>query len=168
MVYGLRSLVYLSLGSNLGNRSKNLLTAIKLLKEGGFAVIKTSYIYETSPWGTTKQPNFLNLVLKGKTKLSPEGLLKEIQNIEKTMGRASTEKWGPRIIDIDILFYNKEVINIPALQIPHPQLHKRAFVLIPLKEIAPRLMHPILKQTVKQMLDNANDKGSVVLYNKSQ
>ncbi len=160
--------VYLSLGSNIGNRSKNILTAIKLLKETGFDVTKTSSLYETSPWGKTKQPDFLNLVLKGKTKLSPEELLKEIKATEEAMGRETTERWGPRIIDIDILFYGEEVLNTPFLKIPHPQLHKRAFVLIPLKEIATRLVHPILKQTVKQMLDNANDKGSVVLYNKSK
>lgn len=192
--------VYLSLGSNIGNRLKNIQTAIKLLKESGFDIIKTSSLYETSAWPVrdkspnglkrkTEQPNFLNLVLKGKTKFSPEELLQEIKQIEKTMGREKTEKWGPRIIDIDILFYNKKIINIPELQpvksnpesfrgatplvgtfngltVPHPQLHNRAFVLVPLKEIAPRLVHPILKQTVQQMLNNLDDNGAVLLYNK--
>ncbi len=160
-------MVYLSLGSNIGKRLNNLQTAIKLLKESGFNVIKTSSIYETSPWGVTTQPKFLNLVLKGKTKLSPEELLKKIRQTEKEMGRKKAEKWGPRIIDIDILFYDKKILKSKTLTIPHPQLHERTFVLVPLKEIAPRLAHPILKQTPQQMLDDANDKGSVVLYNKS-
>ncbi|MBU0533970.1 MAG: 2-amino-4-hydroxy-6-hydroxymethyldihydropteridine diphosphokinase [Candidatus Omnitrophica bacterium] len=207
-------LVYLSLGSNIGNRLKNIQTAIKLLKEIGFDIIKASSLYETSPWPVrrdkparqmgsltggslnglkikTEQPDFLNLVLKGKTKFSPEELLQEIKQIEKTMGREKTEKWGPRIIDIDILFYEKKFVNTRllqpsrsphqrrrrltsnGLQIPHPQLHKRAFVLIPLKEIAPNLVHPVLKKTVSQMLNDlparqagGDDKGSVVLYNK--
>ncbi len=204
--------VYLSLGSNIGNRFKNIQTAIKLLKESGFDIIKTSSLYETAPWpvrrdkparqvgsltggslnglkSVTDQPNFLNLVLKGKTKFSPEKLLQEIKQIEKTMGREKTEKWGPRIIDIDILFYNKKIINIPELQpvksnpksfrdatplvetfnrltIPHPQLHNRAFVLVPLKEIAPRFLHPLLKKTASQILNDVDDKENVVLYNK--
>jgi 2-amino-4-hydroxy-6-hydroxymethyldihydropteridine diphosphokinase len=136
-----------------------------MLEESGFIVKKTSSLYETSPWGVTNQPYFLNLVLKGETKLSPEELLKKIKNIEKAMGRKTLEKWGPRIIDIDILFYKEKIINTPLLKIPHPQLHKRAFVLVPLKEIAPRLIHPLLKKTGQQMLDNLSDKGSVMLYN---
>jgi len=136
-----------------------------MLEESGFIVKKTSSLYETSPWGVTNQPYFLNLVLKGETKLSPEELLKKIKNIEKAMGRKTLEKWGPRIIDIDILFYKEKIINTPLLKIPHPQLHKRAFVLVPLKEIAPRLVHPLLKKTGQQMLDNLSDKGSVMLYN---
>lgn len=182
-------MVYLSLGSNIGKRLKNLQTAIKLLKENGFNVIKTSSIYETSAWpirspqqgcgssditseltsnglkGVTEQPNFLNLVLKGKTKLCPEELLKEIKQIEKEIGRKPTKKWGPRIIDIDILCYDKKILKSNVLTIPHPQLHKRAFVLIPLKEIAPRLVHPVFKKTASQMLKGSSDKGCVVLYN---
>jgi 2-amino-4-hydroxy-6-hydroxymethyldihydropteridine diphosphokinase len=158
--------IYLCLGSNLGDRFKNILKALQTLKEAGFNIKKISSIYETSPWGKTNQPYFLNLVLKGETKLSPKGLLKKIKNIEKTFGRETAEKRGPRIIDIDILFYKEEIINTPFLKIPHPLLHKRVFVLIPLKEIAPHLIHPILKQTPNQMLNNLNDKGSVVLYNK--
>lgn len=179
--------VYLSLGSNIGNRLKNIQKAIKLLKKSGFDIIETSSIYETSPYGVTDQPDFLNLALKGETKFSPEELLKEIKRIEKEIGRKPSREWGPRAIDIDILFYNKEIINIPELQpvrsklpkatatpsvgtsnglkIPHPQLHKRKFVLIPLKEIAPRLVHPVLKKTVSQILKDAGDKGRVVLYN---
>lgn len=170
--------IYLSLGSNLGNRSKNLSTAIQMLEEVGFNVKKVSSLYETAPWpvrdkslnglkGVTEQPDFLNLVLKGETKLSPEELLKEIKLVEKTMGRETSEKWGPRIIDIDILFYKKEIFDTPSLTIPHPQLHNRAFVLVPLKEIAPKLIHPLLKKTVQQMLDNLSDNSSIVLYNKS-
>jgi 2-amino-4-hydroxy-6-hydroxymethyldihydropteridine diphosphokinase len=170
--------VYLSFGSNVGNRFKNIQRAIKLLEEIGFDIIKTSSLYETAPWpirdkslnglkGKKEQPHFLNLVIKGKTKLSPEKLLEEIKKIETTIGRKPARKWGPREIDIDILFYKKEIINTPSLVIPHPQLHKRAFVLIPLKEISPRLIHPLIKKTVSQMLNDLNDNGSVVLYNKS-
>lgn len=157
--------VYLSLGSNLGDRSKNIRNAIQLLKSVGVNVTKTSALYEASPWGITNQPDFLNLVLKGETKSPPEELLKETKTIEKTTGRKSTKKWGSRIIDIDILFYKKEIINTSSLTIPHPQLHKRAFVLVPLKEIAPHLVHPLLKKTPRQMLNNLKDKSSVVLYN---
>jgi len=157
--------VYLSLGSNIGNRFKNIQTAIKLLKEIGFNVIKSSSIYETSPRGVTDQPDFLNLVLKGKTKLCPEELLKDIKRIEKEIGRKPTKKWGARIIDIDILFYDKKIIKTKKLKIPHPHLHRRNFVLIPLKEIAPRLMHPLIKKTVSQMLNDSSDKGAVVVYN---
>jgi len=160
-------LVYLSLGSNIGKRLRNLQTAIKRLREIGFDIIKSSAIYKTDAWGVTDQPNFLNLILKGKTKLSPKELLKEIKRIEKEIGRKPTKKWGPRVIDIDILFYDKKVFKSNVLTIPHPQLHKRAFVLIPLKEIAPRLIHPLIKKTVSQMLNNLNDNNSVVLYNKS-
>jgi 2-amino-4-hydroxy-6-hydroxymethyldihydropteridine diphosphokinase len=187
-------LVYLSIGSNIGNRVKNLRTAIKLLKKTGFSVIKTSSVYETSAWpirspsdvisglasnrlkGVTKstlnrvypgsgQPNFLNLALKGETKLSPEELLKKIKCTEKTLGRKPAKKWGPRTIDIDILFYDKKISKNKTLTIPHPQLHKRAFVLVPLKEIAPRLVHPIFKKTITQLLKDTNDKGCVVRYN---
>lgn len=189
-------LVYLSLGSNIGNRLNNIQTAIKLIKETCFNIIKISSVYETSPWpirspaintiadippfprrdritssglkGTTEQPPFLNLVLKGKTTLSPEELLKEIKRIEKEIGREPTKKWGPRIIDIDILFYDKKLLKSKELVIPHPQLHKRKFVLIPLKEIAPRLMHPLLKKTTTQMLKATDDNESVVLYNKQK
>lgn len=158
-------MVYISLGSNIGNRLKNLQSAIKLLKKGGFNIIKISSVYETSAWGITDQPKFLNLVLKGKTKLPPAELLGEIKRIEKEIGRKPAKKWGVRIIDIDILFYNKIIIDTPKLKIPHPRLHKRNFVLIPLKELAPRLLHSVLKKTVSQMLKDTDDKGSVVRYN---
>ncbi len=159
--------VYLSLGSNIGNRLKNIQTAIKLLKEIGFDIIKISSIYETSPWGITEQLSFLNLVIKGKTNLFPEELLKEIKRIEKEIGRKPTQKWGSRTIDIDILFYDKKVLKSKTLVVPHPQLHKRKFILIPLKEISPRLSHPLIKKTVSQMLKDSSDNGSVVLYNKT-
>jgi 2-amino-4-hydroxy-6-hydroxymethyldihydropteridine diphosphokinase len=158
--------VYLSLGSNLGNHEENILYAGKILEETGFKIKKTSSLYKTSPWGNTDQPYFLNLVLEGETKLSPQRLLKKIETIEKTLGRKKGEKWGPRKIDIDILFYDNKIIKTSNLKIPHPELHKRNFVLIPLKEIAPNLIHPLLKQSVQQMLKEVDDKGSVVLYNK--
>ena len=185
-------MVYLCLGSNLGGREKNILTAVKLLNEHGVDVVKKSSLYETSPWpirspaiDTTagssdiiseltsnglkevgNQPYFLNLVLEAETKLSPEELLKEIKKIEKEIGRKPSKKWGPRKIDIDILFYDDILITTPKLTIPHTQLHKRAFVLAPLKEIAPHFVHPLIKKTVSRMLKDSDDKGSVVVYNK--
>lgn len=159
--------VYLSLGSNLGNREENILYAVRKLKEIGFEIKETSSIYKTSPWGKPDQPYFLNLVLEGETKLSPQRLLQKAKIIEKTLGRKKGEKWGPRTIDIDILFYDNKIIKTPNLKIPHPQLHERNFVLIPLKEIAPNFIHPLLKQNVQQMLKKMDDKGGVVLYNKT-
>lgn len=159
-------MVYLSLGSNIGNHCKNIQIAIKLLKKEGFDIIKTSSIYKTSAWGVSNQADFLNLVIKGKTKFSPEKLLQKVKQIEKEIGRKPAEKWGPRTIDIDILFYDKKILKTKTLTIPHPQLYKRKFVLIPLKEMAPRFVHPVLKKTVAQMLTDTDDKGCVVRYNK--
>ena len=164
-------MIYLCLGSNLNNRQRNISQTIEKLKEKEFIVTKTSSLYETSPWGKTDQSSFLNLVLEGKTTLSPENLLKEIKDIERDLGRIPTEKWGPRTIDIDILFYDEHIINTPLLTIPHPMLHQRAFVLIPLKEIAPDFLHPVLKKTVRELyegLTQYDDKDTVIMYNTAE
>ena len=147
--------VFLSLGSNLGDRKKNIISAIKLLKKiKDIKVEKLSKIIETKPWGNEKQPKFKNAVLKIDTKLEPMQLLLIIKGIEKTLGRKLSKiKWGPRIIDIDILLYGKKKIKNRMLEIPHPHMHERLFVLEPFAEISPRTMHPVKKKTIKKLLD---------------
>lgn len=148
------NLIYLSLGSNLGDREKNLETALSELKNEGIVILKKSSIYETAPWGYEKQPEFLNMAMEGLTLLEPYDLLKLIKEIENKMGRKKTIKYGPRVIDIDIIFYNNIILKSEVLTIPHPLMHKREFVLKPLCEIASEFIHPELKISVKKLLDN--------------
>jgi len=145
-------ITYIGIGSNLGNRGKNMEEAITLLKEK-CGILKSSSIYETEPVGFKDQYWFFNCVVKVDTNLKPIELLDFLQSIEKRLKRVKTIKNGPRTIDLDILFYGDEIINNGRLIVPHPRLHERLFVLIPLKEIAPDLMHPVLKKTILQ-LDN--------------
>lgn len=141
--------IYLSLGSNLGNKSNNINKAIDFLRKlPKIDVLKTSKIIETEPYGKTDQPNFLNCVVEISTTLTPHELLHQCLNIEKIMGRKRTEKWGPRIIDIDVLFYKDKVIRTTNLVIPHPEIEKRLFVLRPLSEIASNFIHPIKKKRI--------------------
>jgi 2-amino-4-hydroxy-6-hydroxymethyldihydropteridine diphosphokinase len=148
------AIVYIGIGSNVGNRESNCRMAIERLNEKGIEVKKTSSMYETEPWGFKDQPKFINMVIEAETRLEPERLLIVLKDIEKEMGRKETVKWGPRIIDLDILFYNDKIINQDELQIPHPYLHKRDFVLVPLSEIAPNKTHPILKKTIKELMED--------------
>ncbi|MCX7911361.1 MAG: 2-amino-4-hydroxy-6-hydroxymethyldihydropteridine diphosphokinase [Dehalococcoidales bacterium] len=140
---------YLSLGSNLGNRQENLDMALKLLSQR-MRLGKISSIYDTEPVGDIKQPRFLNLCCEVFTRLSPEGLLALAKGIEGKMGRRG-RSGEPRPIDIDILLYGDAVINTPDLVIPHPRMAERAFVLVPLAEIAPSVVHPVLKKTIKEL-----------------
>jgi 2-amino-4-hydroxy-6-hydroxymethyldihydropteridine diphosphokinase len=140
--------VYLLLGSNLGNRKEILEKAIELLAQKVGVVIKQSKDYETSPWGVTDQPDFLNLALEIHTKLRPLEVLEQTQSIENQLGRVRKEKWGARLIDIDIMFYGNEIIDEPTLKVPHPFLHERDFALTPLAEIAPDFVHPIFEKTI--------------------
>ena len=145
------NLVFISLGTNLGNRAQNLEIALeKLLKFVN--VIKKSKIYETKPIDYKNQPLFLNMVVKIETKLSARELITKLQKVENEMGRIKKIKKGPRIIDLDILYYNNEIINEPNLKIPHPRAYKRNFVLTPLKELAPDLMDPKKHKTITQLL----------------
>jgi 2-amino-4-hydroxy-6-hydroxymethyldihydropteridine diphosphokinase len=144
------SIAFLSLGSNLGDRWKNLERAIKELSSLG-KVLKVSQFYETKPYGYFDQPDFLNAALLLETHLEPETLLHRIKEIEKNMGREDNGRWRERIIDIDIIFYDDLVIDTPRIKIPHPETPYREFVLKPLKEIAPTMIHPVLKKTVEEL-----------------
>ena len=148
--------VYLSLGSNAGDRAVMLQQAMNELNRSG-EVLQVSTVYETAAWGNTDQPNFLNLVLLMQTKQSAIHFMNELIAIETGMGRVRDKKWEPRIIDLDILFFNDEVINEKELMVPHPFLHERRFVLEPLAEIAPHLQHPVLKKEVLQLLHECSD-----------
>jgi 2-amino-4-hydroxy-6-hydroxymethyldihydropteridine diphosphokinase len=150
----MKKLVYLSLGSNLGDREKYLREAISRL--GDLGVIKqVSAFYETQPVEVqTEQPWFLNCALAMETELVPLEFLRGMLAVEQFMGRIRTKPKGPRTIDIDIVFFGDDVVNTPELTVPHPAMHQRRFVLEPLAEIAPALMHPVLKRTVQELLDS--------------
>ena len=146
------STVYIGIGSNLGDRHKNCLRAVELLKKSGLSVTKQSSVHETEPWGLTDQPAFLNMAVEMETGLATTELLGLLKKIEKDMGRQETVKWGPRIIDIDILLYDDIILNTDALTIPHPLMHEREFVLVPLAELANDLVHPVLKKRIGELL----------------
>jgi len=149
--------VYLGLGSNVGDRLLNLNKAIELLSEK-IQILKKSKIYISKAVGYTDQPDFYNMVLYGKTDLSPEELFNFIKDVEKNVGRVYRFHWGPREIDIDILFYNDLVYKSDKLNIPHPRLHERDFVLLPLIELNPKLFHPVLNKIVfdlKEFMENS-------------
>jgi 2-amino-4-hydroxy-6-hydroxymethyldihydropteridine diphosphokinase len=150
------SKVYLLLGSNLGDRRQHLLDALAGISYLG-TIRKVSSVYRSAAWGNLDQPDFLNATVELDTVHSPLELLKAILDIETGMGRVRNEKWGARLIDIDILFYDSLVMNTQELVIPHPQLQNRKFTLVPLAEIAPGLVHPQLRKTVIQLLDSCSD-----------
>jgi len=154
--------VFLSLGSNLGNRQENLDRALKMLSER-MRMGKVSSIYATEPVGSISQPRFLNLTCEVFTNLKPEGLLTFVKAIEQKMGRYS-RTGEPRIIDIDILLYGDEVVNTPALIIPHPEMAKRSFVLVPMAEIAPDVVHPVLKKTMKELNQATREKQGIMKF----
>jgi 2-amino-4-hydroxy-6-hydroxymethyldihydropteridine diphosphokinase len=143
--------VLLGLGANLGDREANVERALALLEDAG-GPFERSPLYETAPWGDLDQPPFLNLVARGHTSLPPEALLARCQAAERSVGRTPTRRWGPRIVDVDILAYGTMVIDLPNLQIPHPRLHERGFVLVPLADLAPDWRHPRLDNTAAELL----------------
>ncbi|MFL5754513.1 MAG: 2-amino-4-hydroxy-6-hydroxymethyldihydropteridine diphosphokinase [Bacteroidia bacterium] len=149
---------YLCLGGNLGDKEENLKTAQNLVQQLAGEVKLESGIYETAAWGNTDQPDFLNKVIKIETKHSAAGLMNLLLEIEKRMGRMRDgEKWEARLIDIDILLFNNETIQDEHLSVPHPRLHLRKFVLMPLAEIAASLIHPVLKKTIGQLFAECED-----------
>lgn len=148
---------YLLIGGNLGNREENMQQARNLIDKQVGEIARSSSLYETEAWGMRDQPSFLNQVLLVNTMLAPEKTLSALLEIEHQMGRERSQKFGPRTIDIDILFFNSEIIEEPGLTIPHPQLHLRRFTLNPMNEIAPDLIHPILKKSISDLLSVCPD-----------
>ena len=146
---------YLGLGSNLGNREQHIETALAKLAAPGLRVARVSSLYETEPVGFTAQRWFLNLVAEIETELFPMQLLSRIANVEQALGRVRTVKNGPRTLDIDILLYGRAVVRTAKLEIPHPRMAERRFVLAPLAELAPDLRHPVTHQSIRAMLDAA-------------
>lgn len=154
--------VYLLLGANLGKREENLARAKQFIAAHCGKIIRSSSVYETAAWGKEDQQSFLNQALQIETSLSPLQLLAVLKEIEKQVGRTETEKWGPRIIDIDILFFGNKIIDEPQLKIPHPFLHERKFTLVPLCDIAPRFLHQQIKKTVTELLSECTDRLEVL------
>jgi len=161
-------LVYLGIGSSLGDRIMNLRMAKEMTESLIGRIVTSSEVYETSPWGFESTEYFLNMVIVAETLLSPDELLDKIYTIESALGRKRTEdRYTHRVIDIDILFYGNRIIETAHLIVPHPLLHKRKFVLVPLCSIAQELVHPVTGKTAKELLDECTDQGEVTLYRQS-
>jgi 2-amino-4-hydroxy-6-hydroxymethyldihydropteridine diphosphokinase len=159
--------IFLALGSNLGDRLGNLLRVVEHLPPE-VRLITQSPIYETEPWGYTSQPHFLNQVIEAESRLSPPELLKYLKTREFELGRRRGIRYGPRVIDIDLLFYNTLIFNSPKLTIPHPKLHERAFVLVPLADIAPDFIHPVFQKTIRELLSGVDTAGVISFESGSQ
>ena len=153
--------VYLSLGSNVGDRDENLRGAIAALRDAGVRLTKVSSFYETEPLDYLEQAWFLNCAVEGETDVPADELLRALRGIETRMGSKKLIAKGPRLIDIDILLYRSETIDTPELQVPHPRMHLRRFVLVPLAEIAPKLKHPAWTMTVSELAANTADQSQV-------
>lgn len=146
------AIAYIGIGSNLGNRQKNCLRAIELLEKEGVVIKKRSSMYETDPWGVKDQPRFINMAIEIETGLKPKDILRTLKNVERELGREESFKWGPRSIDLDILLFDDLILKEDDLEIPHPLMHERDFVLKPLCEIAPDRIHPLLKVRICDLM----------------
>jgi len=145
--------VFIGLGSNLGNRERNLNAALAALREEGLIrPVRVSRFLATSPVGGPPQPDFLNAVAEAETDLPPEQVVQALLAVESRLGRVRTERWGPRIIDLDLLLYDQIILDRPDCVIPHPRMHERRFVLEPLCEIAPDAMHPVFSVAIRELL----------------
>lgn len=154
-------IVCIALGSNIGDRKDNLRVAIAALEPRVHILLKSA-VYETPPWGYADQPAFLNMVVRAETDLSPLDLLTFLKDLESVLGRTPSFRNGPRVIDLDILFYDHTQIDTPPLVIPHPRLHERAFVLVPLADVAPDYVHPVLGLSVQEMLASLDRQGIIL------
>ena len=155
-------IAYLGLGTNLGDRWANLHEALRLLEVcPGLSLARCSQVYETEPWGVTGQPRFLNCVAEVEASLEPEPLLARCKEIEEHIGRVPGPRWGPRLIDVDILIYGTQVVELPDLEIPHPRLHLRAFALVPLAELAPSVVHPVLGRNIGELAQAVEGRDGV-------
>lgn len=150
-------ITYLLLGSNLGDSLKFLEDARAMIEENIGVIIQSSALYRTASWGKAGQPDFINQVLEVNTHLMPENLLVEVLAVEQKLGRERSEKWGSRVIDIDILLFDDQIVSTSSLTIPHAHLHERRFCLEPLSSIAPTIMHPVLKKSITELLDELSD-----------
>lgn len=153
--------IFLITGGNIGNRKKKLNFAASLIEERIGKIIRRSKIYETDAWGITNQSTFYNQILIVESKFSAQKVIKKILEIEEEMGRVRSVKNAPRIIDIDVLFFNDDTVNEPNLIIPHQEIANRRFVLMPLSELAPDFIHPVLKKSIKELLSICNDELKV-------
>lgn len=157
--------IFLLLGTNLGDRLENIRKAVTEIASDVGNVIKQSSIYQTAPWGQPNQPDFYNVVIEIETEYTATELLERLLKIETSLGRTRKERWGARTIDIDILFYNNEVIDSENLSVPHPAIASRRFTLVPLAEIAAELVHPVSKKTITELLSECPDDLPVTLVN---
>lgn len=157
--------IYLLIGTNIGNLKENLENALEQLNRNNIKILKKSKIYKTKPWGKADQPDFLNIAVEVESPFTPEVLLKKIKEIEKKMKRKTAQKWGPRIIDIDILFYGSRQINQPDLIIPHPQFFNRPFAIIPMAEIAPEFIPPFSQKKIKELISGEMNERVTVYCN---
>lgn len=156
--------IYLLLGSNLGDRNRYLKEALQHLKNDVGRIVRVSSVYETQSWGVADLPDYLNQVVEMETLFLPQEILKKTQLIEEMLHRQRTKKWHSRTIDIDVLFFGNLVVDLPGLKIPHPQIQNRLFTLVPLNELIPNFIHPVLKKTIKELQQEVNDDLLVKKY----